>query len=306
MKNFQKPILVTGSHRSGTTWVGKVIASSASIGYIHEPFGLNFGKEICGANFQYWFEFVCDQNESKYLNDFRDTLNFHHDLGACLRASKSWRSKFRATKQHLLFRRYKLANARPLIKDPIALFSAEWIHSRFNADVIVMIRHPAAFVNSIKQIGWEHPFSHFLEQDLLIKDHLNPFKNDIRKAAQNKLDPIDQAILVWKLTHHVILKFMSDHPDCSFIRHEDISIDPIGRFELIFNKLDLEFGERERAAVERYSFNQSNKSPSPWDIRRNSYNNLYAWKERLTDVEIARIKSQVSGISNQLYAQEEW
>ena len=32
-----KPILVTGSHRSGSTWVGKMLATSPSVNYIHEP-----------------------------------------------------------------------------------------------------------------------------------------------------------------------------------------------------------------------------------------------------------------------------
>jgi len=34
-----KPILVTGSHRSGTTWAGRVLAFSPTpLGYIWEPF----------------------------------------------------------------------------------------------------------------------------------------------------------------------------------------------------------------------------------------------------------------------------
>ena len=32
------PILVTGAHRSGTTWVGKMLALAPGIGYVHEPF----------------------------------------------------------------------------------------------------------------------------------------------------------------------------------------------------------------------------------------------------------------------------
>ena len=42
-----KPILVTGSHRSGTTWVGKMLAATGSVGYIHEPFNLKNRPGIC-------------------------------------------------------------------------------------------------------------------------------------------------------------------------------------------------------------------------------------------------------------------
>ena len=33
-----RPILVTGAHRSGTTWVGKMLALAPGVGYVHEPF----------------------------------------------------------------------------------------------------------------------------------------------------------------------------------------------------------------------------------------------------------------------------
>ena len=32
------PILVTGSHKAGTTWVGEMLAASRRVGYISEPF----------------------------------------------------------------------------------------------------------------------------------------------------------------------------------------------------------------------------------------------------------------------------
>ena len=31
------PILVTGSHRSGSTWVGKMLSVAPHVAYIHEP-----------------------------------------------------------------------------------------------------------------------------------------------------------------------------------------------------------------------------------------------------------------------------
>ena len=33
-----RPILVTGAHRSGTTWVGKMLALAPGVAYVHEPF----------------------------------------------------------------------------------------------------------------------------------------------------------------------------------------------------------------------------------------------------------------------------
>jgi hypothetical protein len=33
-----RPIVVTGTHRAGTTWVGEMISKSPEVTYIHEPF----------------------------------------------------------------------------------------------------------------------------------------------------------------------------------------------------------------------------------------------------------------------------
>lgn len=33
-----RPILVTGVHRSGTMWAGRMLGLPRGIGYIHEPF----------------------------------------------------------------------------------------------------------------------------------------------------------------------------------------------------------------------------------------------------------------------------
>ncbi len=62
--------------------------------------------------------------------------------------------------------------ATPLVKDPIALFSAEWLAATFDMRVLVMIRHPAAFAASIRRRGWRHRFADFLEQPLLMRDLL--------------------------------------------------------------------------------------------------------------------------------------
>jgi len=42
----QKPILVTGSHRSGTTWAGKMISACPNVGYIHEPFNIDMPMSV--------------------------------------------------------------------------------------------------------------------------------------------------------------------------------------------------------------------------------------------------------------------
>src|SRR5947209_3599913 len=156
--NIRKPIFVTGSHRSGTTWVGKMLAASPCVGYIHEPFNLTHRPGICTATFPYWFTYITEENEAPYFEALKKTLAFHFDIRAELPALQSFRHVGRMLKNYKNFSLYRFQHATPLVKDPIALFSSEWLAQRFDMNVVVLIRHPAAFTSSIKRLNWKHNF----------------------------------------------------------------------------------------------------------------------------------------------------
>ena len=56
----RSPILVTGTHRSGSTWVGNVLGLAPGTGYVHEPFHCRCQPGICRAHFPHWFQYVHD------------------------------------------------------------------------------------------------------------------------------------------------------------------------------------------------------------------------------------------------------
>ncbi|MCK4817188.1 sulfotransferase, partial [bacterium] len=209
-KVSRKPILVTGPHRSGTTWVGKILSVIPSIGYIHEPFNPLHRRSspgICKAKFKYQYTYVTEENESEFYEDILTTINFRYNLLLQIREVIKKRQGFRT-----LFRQYSgflinryIHHARPLFKDPMALFSTEWPAKRFNMDVVILIRHPAAFISSVKRMNWpQHDFSQFLKQPLLMRDHLYPFEKEIKELVTNKHDVIDEGILLWKMFYYVV------------------------------------------------------------------------------------------------------
>ena len=101
-------------------------------------------------------------------------------------------------KEYFTFYKYRSSKVRPLVKAPIALFSAEWLAARFDMDVLILIRHPAAFVSSLKIKNWNFPFDHFLQQPKLIRNHLAIYEEEIQEYATQKFEVINQAILLWK------------------------------------------------------------------------------------------------------------
>ena len=57
------PVLVTGSPRSGSTWVGNVLALDRNAGYVHEPFNNHCPPGICRARADHDFTYLTAENE---------------------------------------------------------------------------------------------------------------------------------------------------------------------------------------------------------------------------------------------------
>jgi hypothetical protein len=257
MRGHGDPILVTGAHRSGTTWVGRILASAPAVAYIHEPFHIHHDPATCAATVDHWFPYVCEENEAAYDGPVRDML-------AC-------------------------APGRALVKDPLALFSAGWLSSRFRMRPVVLIRHPAAFAASLKAAGWTHPFAHFLHQPLLMAHCLEPFARQIMRFAKTEHDIIDQAALLWTLIYTSVLDYQQRFPDWIYVRHEDLAREPISGFRALFDALDLEFGE---ATVHL--------------IHEHRRHDLDRWRTALTPADVDRIRHAVDAVSARFYTDQEW
>jgi hypothetical protein len=281
-----EPILITGSHRSGTTWVGRTLASADSTVYLDEPFHPRRDATVSAARFDWWFTYVCAENEHGYVDPIRALLDSArsrtHDEG-------------RAT-----------AASRPIIKDPLALFSAPWLASRFRTCNVVMIRHPAAFAGSLKVKGWTHPFAHFLAQPLLMRDRLQPFVRDLMTFARAEQDIVEQAALLWNIIHATILAYQDAFPDWIYLRHEDLSRHPLEGFRGLFDRLDLPFASATTRHIDAHALAPTSAAARGNALARNSLANIDTWKTRLTGEELARLRPRVEAISSRFYSDADW
>ena len=300
----QKPILLTGSHRSGSTWAGKMLALSPSVGYIHEPLNPNHRPGICGAKFQFWFPYICDKNESLYIEDIYRTLCFDYRVEKEIKAITSIKDGLRFLRDVSLFSSHRTQSRRPLLKDPIALFSADWLTRRFAMDTIVLIRHPAAFAASLKKAQWFHPFTDFINQPLLMERYLEPYRATIIEQISKDKDKdiIEQSILLWNLIHYVILEYKKWNSDWIFVKHEDLSRNPLAEFQKIYKALDLKLPVFATKAIEKSTSPQTKSTT----LRRDSKSNVLEWRRRLSPDEIQRVRHGTHEISKHFYTGEDW
>lgn len=303
------PILVTGCHRSGTGWVGDMLGATRSpqLGLIWEPFNPRCRPGISSAPFRHWFTYVCRENARDYAVPLADTLGFHYRPGAELASIGSLKDTGRFLRDWYVTDRRRRRRMLPLMKDPIAVFSAEWLADTFDMDVVVTIRHPAAVVSSIVRLGWHHPFQDFLEQPLMMRDELGDYAEEIRRFATTQRPLVDQAALLWKLAYSVVLQYQERRPSWHFVRHEDLSRDPQTGFSELYRSLGLSWTpEVEMTIREHTRPGNAVEVHDPANHRRDSRRALRAWKRHLSAGELDRIRELTEPVASALYDDESW
>lgn len=303
-----RPILVTGSHRSGTTWVGNCIAASKAVKYIQEPFNIEHNPLGYKNPFRRWFQHVNELNEKEFAAELDKLILGKPEVSDYISKHNSFKSNMKALLSYLSAKKNRYDTKRPLLKDPIAFFSAEWIHSRYNSQNVVVIRHPAAFISSLKLKNWQFNFNDFYNQKSLMSTYLPKFEAEIRKAAINtNLDIIDKGILLWNCIHHTVLGYQKEFPDWLYITHEQLSHSPTQEFEKIYDQLGLEYTRKCKEAIELSSGRHNPKEQNARnEFVRNSAENIFNWKSRLSADEIERIKIGTDKVSSFFYDESQW
>jgi hypothetical protein len=280
-------ILVTGGSRTGTTWVGKILALPEGIKYVYEPFNTGIADSHLQLPFQ--FTYICEDNQISYYESLTSFL-----------VSQIYESGQQCTVK---------PPSRLLIKDPISIFSARWLANQFNLKVVMTIRHPAAVVSSRQKLGWRFDFNNFLNQPLLMRDYLFPFEDEMRDLILRDRGIIEESILLWRSIYHVVNLYRCQNSDWLFVRHEDLCREPISGFQRIFRYLDLDMPENicDQIITSTSSRNLVEaESPIQHFLNRDSQQLVHVWKSRLEASQIKRVYEATKDIASNFYSDDEW
>jgi Sulfotransferase domain len=300
-------ILVTGAHRTGTTWVGKMLSANPHTAYISEPLNVWHRPGVLSARLTHWYTYICAENESAYLAPFMEVLSYHYHLLDEIKAIRSRKDLLRMGRDLGIFCRGALMRQIPVLKDPFAIFSLPWFIERLNCRVVVTVRHPAAFANSLKRLNWLFDFGDLLHQPLLMRDYLEPYRKDMQSVKAD--DIIGQASLLWNIIYCTIHVVHQRIPAIKIVRHEDLSLDPVSGYRTLYQSLGLDFTSR----VEQTILNSSS-SENPTElsqkkthsVKLDSRANLDNWKRRLASDEIGRIRRVTEEVAHLYYPEVNW
>jgi hypothetical protein len=297
--------------------VGSVLAHAPGLVYIHEPFNLGYGRPFTRAPFTRQFQYVTPSNAHVYEPGLRETLDFHYDLAERLRAirqgkgpaAKVVRDTLHAIETWAAFHVHRRSGRwRPLVKDPIALLSAEWLAERFDMQVVVMIRHPAGFVSSaLRHPGILTRAEDFLDQPELMEGPLAPFRAELEASRRDGWPALERAVLQWRLLNRVVSGYRRRHPEWTYLRHEDLCADPEAGFLALADRLGVDFAAAARRVLERTSRpDDSAEVDRAWEVRRNSRAVSSLFRTRLSADQIATIRLRSADVADGLYGPHEW
>lgn len=305
----KSPILVTGAHRTGTTWVGKMLAASGEAAYISEPLNVWHRPGVLRVPVQHWYTYICEDNESRFLPALRETLDFRYHPWAEARSLRSRKDVMRMGRDWSIFLKGRLKSQRPLLKDPFAVFSAGWFARRLGCQVIITIRHPAAFASSLKRLEWPFDFNDLLAQPLLMQDWLEPYRQEMQALQGKPEEVIAQGALLWRMVYQAVDRLRQELPQIQVVRHEDLSMDPVEGYRRLYAAAGLHFSPAVEQAIRRSSSAENPKEGSRRTVhstRLDSRANLSNWKHRLEPQEAERIRALTADIAALYYPELEW
>jgi hypothetical protein len=180
--------------------------------------------------------------------------------------------------------------------------SAEWFYQNYDLDIVVIIRHPAAFIASLKVKDWQYDFNNFQNQPVLMNAYLKEYEALISDFSKNKKDIIDQGILLWNIFHEIIIRYQIKYGHSwYFVKHEDLSSNPNAEFGKLFSKINLAVN----LDIEYY-ITETTSGIEHSKLKRNSIENIASWKKRLSEKEILRIKIGTEKKWRKFYTERDW
>jgi hypothetical protein len=262
---------------------------------VDEPFNIEPRSYALDGLARYWFTYAPGLSQESAFEAFKKVLRRKTGRVFPRRHPQHWMSFTR--------------RGRLLIKDPIAALSSEWISKNYDVQVVVLVRHPAAFAASLKRLQWDFPFNHLLDQRELMKEHLQIYREEIEEETRSSSDIVSRAALLWKCLYSVLITYIDRNPDWIVRRHESLSCNPVLELNQLYEVLGLKWTSYVESQIYRYTTKGNPVSAPPGvahQMRRDSVANIGLWKEILTEEEVQRVYERTKGVSSRYYSEEYW
>ncbi len=276
-------IIVAGTGRSGTTWLGKIIQSASKYPSVYEPLHIRYVPESSSIAHLYL----------KPGSKSREAESFFRKVcrGGLRRPWTDQENPGGWRKYHIR----GLTRGKRVVKMIRANLMLGWLSDTFECPIVYVLRHPCAVVMSWKNLGWEPCLDRYLEQADLVDDHLGPFVDEIRSAK----NPVQKIAAGWCIENLVALNQM-DRKKWIVCTYEELFTNPAHEVAQILASLGLKWNKFvDKALV------QSSRSTNEQSAITKGKNPLSKWQHDLKQTEIDSILSMAHLFGIDIYGNEQ-
>lgn len=223
-------VLLLGSARSGTTWVGEVIDRNHDHRVVFEPLRADRVPEArVFANGQYLRR---EDADPRYVDPMTKILTG--------RMRNPWAD-------HL---NHAVVARRRLVKEIRANLLVPWLVDRFpGMPVVLLVRHPLGVASSRRELGWSDHLGDALGQPDLVADHLDP---EQERFLRGLTDPFARTVAQAGLEMLVALR-MSTPQEVLAVTYEGLVTEPRVQAERVLRHVGQEPDAALDAALDRPS-----------------------------------------------------
>jgi hypothetical protein len=258
----RKSILIAGTARSGTTWLGDLIASQIPSRILFEPFNPDLVPDYRG--FRY-FQYMRPGVENPEFRAF---------------AHKVFTGEIR--NRWIDRQNERIRSENRIIKEIRINLALKWLHDNFpEVPIILLMRHPCAVTASRMELKWatDCDMEPFLSQPDLVEDHLAPFMEIIKNAKTDE----EKHAVIWSVSNLVPLEQFQPN-EIKVVYYENLCTQPEIELPVIFASVRQSYRDTERNTVNRPS--QTTRASS---AVVEGTDKISAWQKKLSDKQIENI-----------------
>jgi hypothetical protein len=266
-----KTILLAGSGRSGTTWLGNILAANLNYRVIFEPLDeFHVPEAAClprraylrpGCDYPNWAPFILRAFSGQIINGWTTQ-----------EGRRPWAWKV-------------------LVKEIRANLMLGWAASQFQPRIVYITRHPCSVVLSRLKLKWESNPINFLKQEELVEDYLAPYAH-ILEGAETE---IQKHAVSWAVDNLVPLA-QKEQDGLMFVTYEEMYLHPEEKARQLLEAVRVPYTWLTQRAIQQVS--SVTRGDSAILQGRSP---LTEWQRQLSNEQIAEVLDIVASFEIDLY-----
>ncbi|MEM7462877.1 MAG: sulfotransferase [Pseudomonadota bacterium] len=262
-----RPVFVTGNGRSGTSWIGEMLGFAPNVLYYREPCHPRRNGMSLDSSEQVWSKIVPENGQDIFFERTLSRAFRGHFWRGCGFSLTDYPN--RATK-----------SPRIVVKEVASFASTEWVYKTWFPEVLVIMRHPGAYAESVKKLH-QGP-SEVARLELLAANPvlMSKYKDMILNALSHVNSAVDASIVAWAIRTRVYLDAKAHHPDWHLVHYENIALAPVEQMKKIYSALNLGWDEDVEARILATTTNDAKGS---YSTSRMVGSRIDAWRTDLPE-----------------------